>query len=169
MSIQVNYTNRNANSPTSTTQVGGVGSNRENDQSERGKWKKNITSLLQLGIAYTSATFSALGAAIGQRQNLTYIEWEKDIIHDRIEEAAGSKGSKLSNAPGWYLQFLTSTTFAFSEICPICCCCLSQHGQHTADAAGEVPLAKQQLENHISIISWIGRYPIIWCHTIYHS
>ena len=60
---------------------------------------------------------------------------------------------------------LTSTTFAFSEICPICCCRLSQHGQHTADAAGEVPLAKQQLENHISIISWIGRYPIIWCHT----
>ena len=134
------------------------------------KWKKkmekkNIISLFQLGIAYTSATFSALGAAIGQRQNLTYIEWEKDVIHDRIEEAAGSKGSKLSNAPGWYLQFLTSTTFAFSEICPICCCCLSQHGQHTADAAGEVPLAKQQLENHISIISWIGRYPIIWCHT----
>ena len=166
MSIQVNYTNRNANSPTSTTQVGGVGSNRENDQSERGKWKKNITSLLQLGIAYTSATFSALGAAIGQRQNLTYIEWEKDVIHDRIEEAAGSKGSKLSNAPGWYLHFwLLCTTFAFSEICPICCCCLSQHGQHTADAAGEVPLAKQQLENHISIISWIGRYPIIWCHT----
>ena len=60
---------------------------------------------------------------------------------------------------------LTSTTFAFSEICPICCCCLSQHGQHTADAAGEVPLAKQQLENHISIISWIGRYHINWCHT----
>ena len=159
MSIQVNYTNRNANSPTSTTQVGGVGSNRENDQSERGKWKKNITSLLQLGIAYTSATFSALGAAIGQRQNYfwwsTYIEREKDVIHDRIEEAAGSKGSKLSNAPGWYLQFLTSTTFAFSEICPICCCCLSQHGQHTADAAGEVPLAKQQLENHqYHIMDW---------------
>ena len=102
MSIQVNYTNRNANSPTSTTQVGGLGSNRENEKMTKVKEenKKNMISLLQLGIAYTSATFSALGAAIGQRQNLTYIEWEKDVIHDRIEEAAGSKGSKLPNAPG---------------------------------------------------------------------
>ena len=57
--------------------------------------------------------------------------------------------AKAANSPMLQVDIstiLTSTTFAFSEICPICCCCLSQHGQHTADAAGEVALAKQQLD-----------------------
>jgi len=90
----VNYTNRNANSPTSTT---------------------------QLGIAYTSATFSALGAAIGLKKLLEAKAANSPMLQRFVPFAAVASANVVNIPLMRQIELLEGMTVSDAETGEVAC------------------------------------------------
>merc|ERR1719222_1685232 len=90
----VNYTNRNANSPTSTT---------------------------QLGIAYTSATFSALGAAIGLKKLLEAKAANSPMLQRFVPFAAVASANLVNIPLMRQIELLEGMTVSDAETGEVAC------------------------------------------------